>query len=165
MSYFFLYEVEDDGKARLITSKQLTSRRRPLRDLTLDDTGHVAFAVSDEKGDISGAALIRFPDLFRSSELTGVHWIRPESFSKFSEAPGVTIGLMIAFQSFEMPQRKVISLLSIRFRFGSYACVSRTDIFAIARSDLDTNVRRHLAPKMYNFERLFHSLSTLLTDH
>ncbi|VDL57431.1 unnamed protein product [Hymenolepis diminuta] len=45
----FQYEVEDDGKARLITSKQLTSRRRPLRDLTLDDTGHFAFAVSDEK--------------------------------------------------------------------------------------------------------------------
>ncbi|VDO01018.1 unnamed protein product [Rodentolepis nana] len=43
------YEVEDNGKARLLDSKQLTSRRRPLRGLTLDDSGHVAFAISDEK--------------------------------------------------------------------------------------------------------------------
>nr|CDS31189.1 plexin a4 [Hymenolepis microstoma] len=46
---FARYEVEDNGKARLIASKQLTSRRRPLRGVTLDDTGHVAFAISDEK--------------------------------------------------------------------------------------------------------------------
>ncbi|KAL5962337.1 Plexin-A4 [Taenia solium] len=39
----------EDGEARLIASKQLTSRRRPLRGLTLDDTGLVAFAISDEK--------------------------------------------------------------------------------------------------------------------
>ncbi|CDS40514.1 plexin a4 [Echinococcus multilocularis] len=43
------YAVEVDGEARLITSKQLTSRRKPLRGLTLDDTGLVAFAISDEK--------------------------------------------------------------------------------------------------------------------
>ncbi|KAM7541407.1 hypothetical protein Aperf_G00000026232 [Anoplocephala perfoliata] len=43
------YEVEEDGRARLIASKRLTPRLRPLRGLTLDDTGLVAFAVSDDK--------------------------------------------------------------------------------------------------------------------
>ncbi|KAL5113085.1 Plexin-B1 [Taenia crassiceps] len=43
------YAVGEDGEARLITSKQLTPRRKPFRGLTLDDTGLVAFAISDEK--------------------------------------------------------------------------------------------------------------------
>ncbi|VDM33483.1 unnamed protein product [Hydatigera taeniaeformis] len=43
------YAVEEGGEARLISSKQLTSWRRPLRGLTLDDLGLVAFAISDEK--------------------------------------------------------------------------------------------------------------------
>lgn len=46
----FKYALDGGSEpARLISSKQLTPRKLPLRDLAIDDSGLFAFAVSDEK--------------------------------------------------------------------------------------------------------------------
>uniref|UniRef100_A0A0X3PFT0 Sema domain-containing protein n=1 Tax=Schistocephalus solidus TaxID=70667 RepID=A0A0X3PFT0_SCHSO len=43
------YEVESSNRTRRLSTLRLTRRRKPLRGLTLDDSGLVAFAVSDDK--------------------------------------------------------------------------------------------------------------------